>query len=213
MAAQDAKAEKREKLLEAALEAYARYGIHDATARQIADIAGIGKSTVFEYFKSTGELMDAAFAHYIGKSANHRTRLREAAVQAPAEALSGYFDNLMEVILKEPDKLLLISQYVTAILASGRGFADVKQEYALKLQPSADALLEDFRFIIEAGIEAGAFMPVGGADPLDCALALNAIAREMQSQAFVQEETQIREACLRLKRMAFRLLGATNDIL
>lgn len=208
MADKDVKQEKRERLLEAALEAYARHGIHNATTRQIADIAGIGKSTIFEYFRSSDELMDAAFALYIEKSAASRKKLCEYASTNPTAALSAYFDGMIRLIIKEPDKLLLVSQYVTAILASGSDFTKVKQEYSVKLQPSADTLLDDFRFIADTGIQAGAFRPIGSADPQDCALMLNAIAREMQSQAFVQEEDKIKETCLRLKRMAFRLLGA-----
>jgi AcrR family transcriptional regulator len=210
MAEMDTRQEKREKILEAALTAYARYGIHAATTRQIADIAGIGKSTIFEYFKTSDELMDAAFVHYIGQATANRTRLHELAALDPVAALSTYYDNMIELIIKEPDKLLLISQYVTAILASGIDFADVKRKYAEKLQQSADSLLEEFRFIAETGIGSGVFIPVGGAEPQDCALLLNAIAREMQSQAFVQEECEILNTCQRLKRMAFGMLGVKS---
>lgn len=201
----------REKILEAALEAYARFGIHEATARQIAELAGIGKSTIFEYFKSTTELMDEAFALYIGRSAASRAKLHELAKTDPAAALSMYFDGLAGLISGEPGKLLLLSQYVTAILACGREFADVKREYAAKLQPSADALLEEFRRIASLGIAAGAFRPAAGLDDRDCAFMINAIVREMQSQALVQDEPQIKGTCLRLKRMAFKILGAAND--
>lgn len=212
MSEQDARQEKKIKIYRAALEAYARFGIQNATARQISEIAGIGKSTIFEYFKSCEELMDEAFAWYIGQSQAAWGGLREIAGGDAAAALSLYFDNLTDLILHEPDKLLLISQYVTAILASNTEFALVKQEYKTKLQPSADALMAEFRFIVSAGIGAGVFKPAGGADEEDCTLGLTAIAREMQSQALVQEEATIRETCLRLKRMAFRLLGYEKNL-
>lgn len=199
--------DKRLKIYEAALEAYARNGIHSATARQIAEIAGIGKSTIFEYFKSLEELRDRAFEWYIAQSQASWKGLRDAACDEPAKALSDYFDSLTALILHEPEKLLLISQYVTAILASGTDFEHVKREYKARLQPSADALTAELRHIVSAGVKSGVFKPAGGADEEDCVLALTAIAREMQSQALVQDETQVREACLRLKRMAFRILG------
>lgn len=203
--------QKKEQILQAALAAYARYGIASATTRQIAEIAGIGKSTIFEYFKSSEELMEAAFAWYIGQITANRATLHALATTDPAAALSRYFDDLTELILREPDKMLLISQYATVILSSSHNFSDVKQEYARKLQPASDAVLEEFRHIAEAGIANGAFQP-RGANAADCAYALSAIAREMQAQAFVQEDAQIRSTCQRLKRLALLFLGATTDI-
>lgn len=199
--------DKKVLILEAALEAYSRYGIHDATTRQIAGIAGIGKSTIFEYFKSSAALMDAAFAHLIAQSAAGRERLLHAAETNPAAALSAYFDGISSMILHEPEKLLLLSQYVTAILASGKDFAHVKQRYAELLLPSASALLQDLQTIAGAGIASSTFHPVGGADAIDCALVLSAITREMQSQALVQSNEEIKITCQRLKRIAFRYLG------
>jgi AcrR family transcriptional regulator len=208
----DARQSKRVAIYRAALTAYSRYGIPNATARQIAEIAGIGKSTIFEYFKSCDELMDEAIAWYIAQSQASWSGLRETAESDAAAALSGYLDSLTRLILSEPDKLLLISQYVTAILASGREFTAVKQEYKEKLQPSADALMSEFKAIVVSGMKSGVFSPVGGSDEQDCSLMLTAIAREMQSQAFVQEEAKIKETCRRLKHMAFRMLGYEKNL-
>jgi len=202
--------EKREKILQAALAAYARYGIHRATARQIAEIAQIGKSTIFEYFKSTDELMDAAFAYYMQKAKDMRAASHEKAGRDPAASLNAYFDNLTALIIQAPKELLLISQYITALLSSGADFAGVKGEYAKKLQPFADALLDEFYLIAETGMKAGVFRPCGGLNAMDCALALNAFAREMQAQAFIQDEADIMEVCQRLKRTAFCMLGARD---
>lgn len=203
--------DKRIRILEAALAAYAQYGIHEATTRQIADLAGIGKSTIFEYFKSSTELMDAAFALLIARSAAGRARLLEAAETNPAAALSAYFDGMTSLILHEPEKLLLISQYVTAILASGKNFDNVKERYAELLQPSAASLVQDFRSIVDAGIHSGAFRPEGGADTMDCVFLLSAITREMQSQAFIQSEDEIKNTCRRLKQLAMRYLGVNKN--
>jgi AcrR family transcriptional regulator len=202
-----ARREKRERVLQAALAAYARYGIHEATARQIADIAGIGKSTIFEYYKSTDELMDAAFASLMEKADASRAGMRETALSDPAGALRAYFGQLTSLIVKEPQKLLLLSQYITALLSSGRDFSDVKREYGKKLQPFAGALMADFEAIAESGIKTGVFRPCGGLGAKDCALALSAFAREMQSQAFIQDEAEIVHTCRRIERAAFGLLG------
>ncbi len=204
-------ANKKIRILDAALSAYARYGIHHATTRQIAELAGIGKSTIFEYFKSSNELMDAAFAYLIEHAAKERSELLCVAEADPAAALSAYFDCLTRMIIDEPDRLLLLSQYVTAILASGTDFETVRERYAQLLQPAAQALLGGFQSIVERGIATDAFHLLPGIDAADCALLISAIAREMQSQALVQSEHEIKDTCRRLKGMAMYALGIKQD--
>lgn len=57
--------EKRELILASALKAYGMYGIQATRIQQIADIAGIGKSTVYEYFKSKEDLEEAVLQKFI----------------------------------------------------------------------------------------------------------------------------------------------------
>ena len=47
---------KREKILLAALHVFANYGYEKARMKDIAENAGIGKSTIYEYFKNKEEL-------------------------------------------------------------------------------------------------------------------------------------------------------------
>ncbi len=209
MSIQDARQDKKKTIYKAALEAYARYGIHAATARQIAEIAHIGKSTIFEYFESTEALMDEAFSWHISEENAIWDRLHILAKSIPATALSVYFDNLIKVILTEPRKMLLLSQYATTILASDGEFSQIKVQYAQKLQPAADALLEEFRFIVDTGIASGAFKPLN-MNAGDVALLIHAIVRQMQAQVFIPDPSQIRNTCKRLKHMAFALLGVDD---
>ncbi len=204
-------ANKRIRILDAALSAYAQYGIHHATTRQIAELAGIGKSTIFEYFKSSNELMDAAFAHLIEHASNGRGELLRIAETDPAAALSAYFDGLTRMIIDEPDRLLLLSQYVTAILASGTNFETIRERYGQLLQPAALALLGDIQTIVQRGVTAGAFHLPPGVVATDCALLISAIAREMQSQALVKSEREIKDTCRRLKGMAMYALGIKQE--
>lgn len=54
---------KETAILKAALKSYAIYGIAETTTRQIAETAGIGKSTIYEYFKSKDELLNESFSY------------------------------------------------------------------------------------------------------------------------------------------------------
>ncbi|KKM09672.1 hypothetical protein SY88_17470 [Clostridiales bacterium PH28_bin88] len=48
--------DKREQILEAAIQIFAHQGFHDAKVEEIAAAAGVGKGTVYEYFRSKEEL-------------------------------------------------------------------------------------------------------------------------------------------------------------
>ena len=57
-----ARGEKRPLILQAATEVFAEQGFAAVTVAEIADHAGIGKGTVYEYFSSKEELLFAVFA-------------------------------------------------------------------------------------------------------------------------------------------------------
>ena len=56
-----ARGEKRPLILQAATEVFAEQGFAAVTVAEIADRAGIGKGTVYEYFSSKDELLFAVF--------------------------------------------------------------------------------------------------------------------------------------------------------
>ncbi len=56
-----ARGEKRPLILRAATEVFAEQGFNSVTVAAIADRAGIGKGTVYEYFSSKDELLFAVF--------------------------------------------------------------------------------------------------------------------------------------------------------
>lgn len=60
-ATSESRGEKRPLILKAATEVFAEQGFAAVTVAQIADRAGIGKGTVYEYFSSKDELLFAVF--------------------------------------------------------------------------------------------------------------------------------------------------------
>jgi TetR/AcrR family fatty acid metabolism transcriptional regulator len=60
-----AKAQKvrREEIIQAALAAYSEKGLFNTRIEEVALVAGIGKGTVYEYFRSKEELMAAAIRY------------------------------------------------------------------------------------------------------------------------------------------------------
>ncbi|MBE9530214.1 MAG: TetR/AcrR family transcriptional regulator, partial [Proteobacteria bacterium] len=59
------KNEKKNQIIEAAAQIFAKNGFSGTIMAEIAHCAGIGKGTIYEYFKSKEELFFAVFEWYM----------------------------------------------------------------------------------------------------------------------------------------------------
>ncbi len=91
------RSEKKEKILEAAIRLFAKQGLANTRMVAIAETAGIGKGTIYEYFRSKEELFLAAFNAYIFKTESHIAhRLRR--IVDPVEKLRAYFTGWIDIL-------------------------------------------------------------------------------------------------------------------
>ncbi len=58
------KVKKKEDIILAALKVFAQKGLSNATIKEIADMAGIGKGTIYEYFKDKNEIIHRSFFYF-----------------------------------------------------------------------------------------------------------------------------------------------------
>ena len=58
------KIQKKEEIILAALEVFAEKGLSNSTIKEIADKAGIGKGTIYEYFKDKNEIIHSSFFYF-----------------------------------------------------------------------------------------------------------------------------------------------------
>lgn len=91
-----ARGEKRPLILRAATEVFAEDGFNSVTVAAIADRAGIGKGTVYEYFSSKDELLFAVF-EWMNEGIADRIRDLLAAGGTSRERLQGLLDLGAEV--------------------------------------------------------------------------------------------------------------------
>ena len=62
---------RREEIIQAALTVYSERGVFNVRIEEVASAAGIGKGTVYEYFRSKEELMSAAVRYDMEDLASH----------------------------------------------------------------------------------------------------------------------------------------------
>jgi len=83
------KKEKRIKILEASIRVFAKKGLSNTRMTDIAEAADIGKGTIYEYFRSKDEILEASFRFFLeGVEKVFSKKLVE--VSDPLEKLSSY---------------------------------------------------------------------------------------------------------------------------
>lgn len=89
----DYRRERRDTILDAAIEIFSEKGLDGANVEDIAQAAGIGKGTIYLYFKSKGEIFDAIIAEH---SALPLIANLMEATKAPTESASFPLQSLLE---------------------------------------------------------------------------------------------------------------------
>ena len=144
--------QKQEQIIEAAEKLFARFGFRKTTVDEIAKAAGMGKSTLYHYFKSKEEI----FAAVIRLDAQHILhRLDEAAKSsaAPQEQFRNYVVTRMTVIQE------LSSNYASLKVEYLDLYPLIMLERKQFHQQEVDAVTN----ILQQGVNQGVFTPVDAA--------------------------------------------------
>lgn len=138
----DKDARKRE-IAQAALGVFAKRGFEAASISEVAEAAGIGKGTVYEYFESKEALIFGALMEWV--EAFNAVEFVSPSTVDPPERLREYARNAMKAFLEDPESLQLFVGLMQLILTN-RSFFDrypVLKEITRGLRTSVvDILLE-----------------------------------------------------------------------
>jgi AcrR family transcriptional regulator len=91
----DKQAEKRKRIIASSAKIFAKSGFHVSTIQEIADHAGIGKGTVYEYFASKDDLFLTVYDEWM----HHFEEAMQAALSATSDPLT-QADTLIETAIK-----------------------------------------------------------------------------------------------------------------
>ena len=111
--------DKRQALLQAALELFTEYGFHGTPTAKIAQQAGVATGTLFHYFKTKEELINQL---YLDIKEEFRERQTEGIVpELPLRVkVRRIWENMIRWFLQNPTKILFFRQfgaspYITAL--------------------------------------------------------------------------------------------------
>ncbi len=154
VAAPDA-ANSREKLLEVAEALFAQRGFAGVGIREVADAAGLGKSSLFHHFPSKVQLYLAV----LGRVLDRIHERLEPVVRSggdPAERLDRWVDALIDALAEHSATARLLLRE----LFEDAGFRPDPLPEADAVERTLLSILEGIRGLLREGIERGAFRPV-----------------------------------------------------
>lgn len=151
--------EKRRRIINAAIQVFAEVGVSNGKIAAIAEKAGIGKGTVYEYFKSKEDIFLAVFEDFFTRMMSGYEELAAVSidpVQKIAMVIDYTYDYLDEHLSGEkgPEWLIFLEIFLRGyrdqILGSGKlSFPNVLRDMYKLFQP-----------FVDEGINAGVFKPL-----------------------------------------------------
>ncbi|HZR82600.1 MAG TPA: TetR/AcrR family transcriptional regulator [Candidatus Binatia bacterium] len=98
----DAELSSRDKILDAAEALFAKRGYAGVGLRELAEVVGLGKSSLFHHFKNKPELYAAVAARILGRIETRLVRSL-AAGGTPIERLERLLDDLIDLLAANPN--------------------------------------------------------------------------------------------------------------
>jgi AcrR family transcriptional regulator len=159
------RAERRIALLEAAMQVFGEKGYAASTIADVAKRAGMGKGTVYGYFKSKDELFFELFEWYFRKVTRGLSLSASAIGLSARGRLLALGDALMQSLLELLRTFALTLEFWAATASSVQQ-ARFKREFA-KLYAGLRQLVAG---ILQDGITLGEFKPDTAVGPLSVAI-------------------------------------------
>jgi len=148
------KEKKKQEILRGALKVFSRRGIHDFKMIEVAQAAGVGKGTLYEYFPSKEHIVIESFELLFEDFETHLEK-RVAHIASPVAQVREYFFAGFEFFVLQKRRLNVLFDFYAAGLPRKDG-VPLLQNMVGNYRMAVDYLAS----IIKRGIDAGDFRPV-----------------------------------------------------
>lgn len=143
------RARRRQKILEAAADLFARLPYRDVQVDDVARAAGVGKPTLYRYFPSKEDLYLEVFDQAL-IVLDRRLRVPAGQGATPPDALAHMMRTLVDTF----------AEYLPVLMALGDDPARLAERVREVLRRRTLCIAESLRDALEAGIASGHFRPV-----------------------------------------------------
>lgn len=147
---------KRRQIQKAALKVFARQGIYDFKMIEIAEMAGVGKGTLYEYFPSKNDLIVGCFNEFMTEFDEH-VASRLAELTDPVEKIRKLIAASFEFCLADKELLDTLFDFYAASIPRRDG-----KSLLSELSPMYQQMIAHVAAIIDDGVSTGVFRSTDG---------------------------------------------------
>ncbi len=136
---------KRDRIIAAALSTFAQKGYAGTRIIEVAQAAGIGKGTIYEYFRSKEELFFATLEYLLADAEQQMSTLAETLAGSVADRLMSLADHVIRDWIEKLELYGLVLEFwsATAALPGRRRFRDAFNDGYAAFRSSLAALIQD----------------------------------------------------------------------
>ncbi len=150
---------KRQRIIEAALKVFAEVGVSNGKIATIAQKAGVGKGTVYEYFSSKEEIFMAVFKSFFTQMISGYESMVQQSM-GPVEKISLMLDYTYDFLDNELSDINT-SDWLIFLEIFLQGFRDeIHGDSKLSFTKMIHSMYQVFKPVIEEGIASGVFKPL-----------------------------------------------------
>ncbi|MCY4439236.1 MAG: TetR/AcrR family transcriptional regulator [Deltaproteobacteria bacterium] len=145
------KERKRSEILEAAMLVFARKGFHRSKMEEVAAAAKIGKGTIYEYFDSKHQLLQALHGYMLSKLKDYyAAELKD--IEEPPEIIRRFLAAAV-ASFREWEPFF----YVFCDVWAEAGRAEQQSLLRIQLRDAYRSSIDDLMLVVEAGVAGGFF--------------------------------------------------------
>ncbi|MDA1476149.1 TetR/AcrR family transcriptional regulator [Bacillus changyiensis] len=144
----------RQKILETTIWLIGQYGIEKSSLSMIANAVGIQKPSIYYYYASKEELVDAVFVWILeGYSFEKYFHVQK---YTKANFMEKLMDDGLQLLLEEPaDTQMLVVQVLNEFLLYGNRESSHNKEYKLKIKAVQEGFIEGFIRLLQKSVQFG----------------------------------------------------------
>lgn len=176
---EEEQAARRREIFNAAVDSFLKKGFQETTMREIAELAGMGKSTLYDYFKNKDEILTFIFEEGIHDVLKRAEQIAQQDIPV-IERIQQIAQMHLEFLVAHKNLFLILTQEIQRL----------KMQSQQRIQLGRYAYQDLMRSLIEEGIREGVFRPV------DALLAARLLVNSMGSVVFTSRPTATPQALL-----------------
>lgn len=176
---EEEQAARRREIFNAAVDSFLKKGFQETTMREIAELAGMGKTTLYDYFKNKDEILTFIFEEGIHDVFERAQQIAQQDMPL-IERIQQIAQMHLEFLVAHKNLYLILTQEIQRL----------KMQSQQRIQLGRYAYQDLMRSLIEEGIREGVFRPV------DALLAARLLVNSMGSVVFTSRPTATPQALL-----------------